>query len=262
MPATKQRASLRYIIAGWIVFVVSMIVNGVSASTKLLGGNDTSEVSDAYPSLFAPAGPTFMIWSVIYVLLIGFLIRMSVKRRTIDHKQLDGGAMWFIILTLLNTGWMFAWQYHVLWLAVVLIVAMLVVLIRLTSMAQQKVDAWDYVTLKLPFLIYLGWIMVATIATITTWLVSLGWQGSVMSESGWTIVILIVGAVLMIMTAAQQRSIVYPIVFIWAYGGILLKHLTTLDGQYTSVIATLYVLIALFVGIIGGMLLSHHRRKV
>jgi hypothetical protein len=62
-------------ISGWIVRGVSALsyvgmvaVNGL-ANALPLNGITTGEVSDAYFNLFAPAGVTFAIWGVIYVLL-------------------------------------------------------------------------------------------------------------------------------------------------------------------------------------------------
>ena len=51
-----------------MAYVVMVVVNAL-ANIVPIGGNTSGEVSDAYANLFAPAGFTFAIWSVIYVLL-------------------------------------------------------------------------------------------------------------------------------------------------------------------------------------------------
>ena len=73
-----------------------------------------------------------------------------------------------------------------------------------------------------------------------------------LSEAVWTIIILIVGAVIGIATALRFRDIPYLLVFIWAYGNILSNHLspTGFAGKYQNVIATLIVLLAAFVAVI------------
>lgn len=69
---TPQYGNWRLIAA--VMFVVMLIVNGLAASTTLLGGITTAAVSDSYPNLFAPSGFTFSIWSVIYTLLALYLV--------------------------------------------------------------------------------------------------------------------------------------------------------------------------------------------
>ena len=39
-----------------------------------LNGMDPGQISDSYPNLFAPAGLTFSIWSVIYIWLLIFIL--------------------------------------------------------------------------------------------------------------------------------------------------------------------------------------------
>ena len=48
---------------------LAMIATNVLANALPLNGRRTGEVSDSYPSLFTPAGVTFSVWGVIYLLL-------------------------------------------------------------------------------------------------------------------------------------------------------------------------------------------------
>lgn len=235
-----------------VVFAVSLVVNGL-ASTTLLGGNTTAEVSDAYPNLFAPAGVTFAIWGVIYLLLIAFCVRLfvRVKGSTKETAALMHPLMnHFVVVNVLNAVWLFAWQYRVLWLSVLLIIAMLVTLIRISALFfDKKMVMADWVTLKLPFSIYFGWITVATIANITTFLVSTGWDGGGVSPEIWTVVMLLVGAAIGMTTAFRRHDWPYLAVFVWANFGIWLKHISPNghDNQYAAVIALLLALLPLMV---------------
>lgn len=65
----KVNMTRRIWVAG--TFAVMLGVNALAGSTTLLGGHDTAAVSDKNPNLFAPAGFTFAIWGVIYLLLAG-----------------------------------------------------------------------------------------------------------------------------------------------------------------------------------------------
>lgn len=234
-----------------ILFGLSLVVNAL-AGTKLLGGNTTAEVSDSYPNLFAPAGITFAIWGVIYLLVAVYCVRMFYAMRQKPNKDteklIDAMTPPFTVLTLLNITWLFAWQYRVLWLSVLLIVAMLVTLIRISSLTtHKKLTTTDWATIRLPFSVYFGWITAATIANITTWLVSLSWNGAGISAASWTMVILLVGAIIGSVTAWRRRDWAYLVVFVWAYFGIWLKHTSAIghDNQYPQVIQILLILLGI-----------------
>lgn len=54
-------------------FALVITVNAL-ANILPINGMNTGQISSLYPSLFTPAGITFSIWSVIYLLLLGFVI--------------------------------------------------------------------------------------------------------------------------------------------------------------------------------------------
>lgn len=227
-----------------VAFVASMIVNGL-AGTTILGGNTTAQVSDSYPNLFAPAGVTFAIWGVIYLLLAVFCVRLFIKpkRQTAETGELMHGlTKSFITVTVLNTAWLFAWQYQVMWLSVILIVAMLVVLAKISTLTfDRRLPNLDWISLKLPFSIYFGWITVATIANITAFLVSLDWNGWGLPSEAWTAIVLLVGLTIGVATALRRQNWPYLAVFVWAYFGIWLKH-TSMNGHdnaYSTLISLL-----------------------
>jgi hypothetical protein len=64
----------------------------------------------------------------------------------------------------------------------------------------------------------------------------------------WTIIVLIAGIVIGVSTVISNRDWAYGLVLIWAYAGILIKHLsqTGFGGAYTGVIITVIAAIALF----------------
>lgn len=235
-----------------MAFAATLVVNGLAGSTTLLNGQNTAAVSDKYENLFAPAGFTFAIWGVIYLLLAIFCLRIFEVWKTpkprIANKKMNESIKLFTVTSVLNAAWLFAWQYEVLWLSVLLMIALLSSLIVLhKSIVDQKKSPAEYLSVQLPFSVYLGWISVATIANITTWLVQIGWNGWGLSDSAWTILVLIVGAVIGVTTAIVRLDWAYLAVFVWAYLGILNKHLTFYDGTYWGVILTLAILMPVLV---------------
>ena len=53
-----------------VVTYLGMLVTNILANALPINGVGTGAVSDAYENLFAPAGVTFAIWGVIYLLLL------------------------------------------------------------------------------------------------------------------------------------------------------------------------------------------------
>ena len=251
----KDKIDMRWAFGALVAYIVMLVVNGLGGSTTLLGGLDTAAVSDSFPNLFAPAGLTFAIWGLIYLLLGLFFFRVfeiwRTKKMAVTNTVINRVLVLFTLSSLLNTLWMFAWQYKVIWLSVILMVGLLITLIMINRELAHKAYGWkEYALTRLPFSVYFGWITVATIANITTWLVSLGWKGEPFSEGTWMVAVLIVGAILGFVTAIRGRDWAYLAVFAWAYAGILFKHLSEngFDGAYPSTLATLYILMPLLIG--------------
>jgi hypothetical protein len=251
MESMLQLGNSRTKIFAVMIFVASLVVNGL-AGTTILGGNTTAEVSDSYSNLFTPAGATFVIWGLIYSLLTVFCIRLFIRQK---YQTKEIGTLmarltgYFIIASSLNALWLIAWQYRVLWLSVLLMVAILVTLIKASSLTfNRRLTNLDWVSLKLPFSIYFGWITVATIANVTAFLVSVGWNGWGISAEIWALIVLTVGAIIGIITALSKYDWAYLAVFVWAYFGIWLKHTSTTgyDNAYESVITLLVYLIPIF----------------
>lgn len=155
---------------------------------------------------------------------------------------------------------MFAWQYRVLWLSVLLIIGLLVTLKRIHALVgPAHYDVKSFVTTRLPFSVYLGWITVATIANITTWLVSINWDGAGMRPGVWMVLVVLAAATIGIIHALRGRDWAYMAVIIWAFSGILYKHLSgsAFNGQYPTTIGALQVSLAVCI-VLGIYLVTRY----
>ena len=92
-----------------VVAFAGMILMNYLANALPLGGKTTGQLSDQYPNLFTPAGITFSIWGVIYLLLLGFVFLQFRE----SHKNLSASIGWlFAIGCVLNALWIVAWHYE------------------------------------------------------------------------------------------------------------------------------------------------------
>lgn len=246
-------------------FLLMVIVNAL-ANMLPINGQTTGGVSDAYPNLFAPAGLTFAIWGLIYLLLAAYtLYQLGLFRNSsskLEGTLLNRIGLFFSISSLANTAWIFAWHYHFISVSMLF---MLVILVCLTVIAATIKNAdlppRDRLFVRLPFSVYFGWITVATIANATVLLVSLGWNRFGLPEAVWAVVMIIAGFLIASAVMLKNRDFAYGLVVIWAYLGILMKHASAdgFAGQYPAVITT--VIICLFFLIAAEVYLLIFSRK-
>ena len=57
-----------------VIAYIGMVIVNFLATSLPINNRSTGAISDAYPNLFAPAGLTFSIWGLIYLLLAGYVI--------------------------------------------------------------------------------------------------------------------------------------------------------------------------------------------
>ena len=214
------------VLLNWVALVGMLAVNAL-ANILPINGYNTGQVSAMYPNRFVPAGFTFGIWSVIYILLIGFVVMSSLLRWRKPGSSADrlAGELspYFIGTCILNAGWIIVWHYLQTTLSVLIMLGFLVLLIRIYLLLQSHrgnltvaQHAWLYV----PFVVYLGWISVATVANITAWLVGFDWNAWGIDPSWWSITMVIVAGLLGLIFIFRQKDVAYALVIAWALYGI------------------------------------------
>lgn len=259
---TQQNSFVRLSVV--FTFLLMIAANALAA---ILPINDrtTGDVSNSYQNLFAPAALTFSIWGVIYILLacstlfqLGFF---RGKETVLDNKSLDRIGIFFSISSLANAAWIFSWHYDQILLSLIWMLVILVCLIKINLIIKKMVlTKKEKFFIQIPFRVYFGWITVATIANVTTFLVSIHWNGWNLSESIWTILVLVAGLVIGGSTLLKFRDLTYGLVLLWAYFGIWVKHTSTsgFNSQYPEIIVAVIVCWILF--LIGEIFIALRNR--
>lgn len=245
-------------------FLGTVAVNAL-ANVLPINNITTGALSDLYPNLFVPAGLTFAIWGLIYVLLGIFVIYPlipSVRRdpQKVDFVQKIGPL--FFISCLANIGWIFAWHYQILPLSLIfmliLLGCLLFIYLRLNVGKSETTRAERYFA-HLPFSVYLGWITIATIANVTALLVNINWNTWGLSEQFWAVAVIIVGIAIALSMLFTRKDIYYSLVVAWALLGILLKRLSVATVPDQSVVIVTIVGLVL---ITGGVVAQLIRKQV
>lgn len=239
-----------------VVAYLAMVVVNFMANALPINNRSTGEISNAYPNLFAPAGPAFSIWGLIYLLLGAYVVYQFVKKNQKSEDFFRKINPLFIATSIANISWIFAWHYDFIGLSVLIMGALLILLIKIADIIRtEQFISIQKLFIRTPFSIYFGWITVAAIANITVFIVSTGWNGFGIADFIWTSIILLIGATIGILRMRKDNNIAYGAVLIWAYSWILFKHMSAsgFDGQYPMVIATAIVCLVLFVFFVGKL---------
>jgi hypothetical protein len=215
-----------------------MIFMNYLANALPLNHKTTGELSDSFPNLFVPAGITFSIWGIIYLLLAVF----CVVQFKLSNQPIIAKIGWvFGISCVLNGLWIVCWHYGKLPLSLIVMLGMLISLIYINLLIKDIPAG----IIKAAFGVYLGWICIATIANVTALLVKTNWNGSGISEESWTIIMIAAGTLIATLTLYRMNNPYIGLSVVWAFAGIILKRQVDYRSiAITAAIALLLVTIA------------------
>ncbi len=219
---------------------VALVCNGL-ANALPLNGMGTGELSDLYPNLFVPAGLTFSIWGVIYLWLLAF-VGYGVALRTQDRERNPIALIgpWFLVNTLANAAWIFAWHWQQVELALALMAVILGSLVAMylrLGIGREPAPAADRWLVHAPVSVYLGWITVATIANVTTLAIDRGVAPYGSVQAGLTVAVLATAVLIAGRMLQAHRDLLFAGVVVWAFVGIYVKRSTSTE-EGSALVAT------------------------
>lgn len=230
-----------------VIFFAIMIVMNYLANALPLNNKTTGELSDSFPNLFVPAGITFSIWGIIYLLLVVYTI---VQFTSADKTTINNISWLFAISCIFNALWIVAWHYEKLPMSLIIMSGLLISLIYI-NMAISHLPTG---IIKAAFGVYLGWICIATIANVTALLVSYSWNGFGISQEAWTIIMISAGTLIAATALYRLNNPFIGLAVIWAFAGIILKR----NDDFRSIVIAASIGIAV-TGIVT--LLTFFRKK-
>jgi hypothetical protein len=205
-----------------------LAVVGVNALANIVpfNGMTTGEVVNRDPVYFQPAGWTFSIWSLIYLLLAAYVVYsfLPVGRADARTRRI---APVFLASNIFNALWLVLWHWE-RWLASTVMLAglalsLLVIygILRRGRRAGAQPGAIERLMVWTPFSVYLGWASIALLANIAVWMdrnrIDL-WG----MDGRWTaITFMLIALVATALMAIWQRDPTYALVIVWALVGIV-----------------------------------------
>ncbi|MGC5617307.1 tryptophan-rich sensory protein [Georgenia sp. Z1491] len=217
-----------------VVVSVSAVlaILGAMVGSGALGGESMPEAAGgafaADATHVAPAGPAFSIWSVIYIGLVAYAVWQWLPAPAAAERHRRVG-FWIAASMLLNAVWLLVVQAALLWLSLavmaVLLVVLVIVLVELRS--RPSTGVVDTIVTDGTAGLYLGWIVVATVANVAAVLAEAGLRESVSSPGAWAVAVLAVAGLVGSALALWSRGRLAPSVAIcWGLAWVGVARLT------------------------------------
>ncbi|MFN8240457.1 MAG: tryptophan-rich sensory protein [Bacteroidales bacterium] len=218
-----------------IALFAGMIVMNWLANALPLNNVTTGELSDSYPNLFVPAGITFSIWGIIY-LLLGIFCGVQFMQ---SNSRIVSSIGWvFAVTCLLNGLWIVAWHFRLVPLSLLIMVLLLLSLIYINTTIRDT----PFGLIKAAFGVYLGWICIATIANVTALLVNYSWGGFGIGQQAWTIIMIATGTIIVFLTIFRLMNPFIGLSVIWAFAGIAIKRQDDYKVIFMSAIVAMVII--------------------
>lgn len=183
-------------------------------------------ISDKFATLLTPAGYAFSIWSLIYVLLIIFAVYQArdLFRPNMQNTLPQAAGPLFVISSIGNGLWTYVFVKELVLLSVVILLAMVVSLYLLLAKLRIALD--DAPGKKIafvwwPLMLYTGWVSVACVVNIASWLDSVGVVLSPLLASAVLLVISVTLFVLLIWRNVRELVLASA----WGIAAIGVQHL-------------------------------------
>jgi hypothetical protein len=156
----------------------ALVANGL-VGAQLLGLPAINDVSDTYATYLTPAGYAFAIWSLIFALLIVFAVYQArdffTPQKSNDLPQKAGPL--FVVSSICNGLWTYIFVSEYIALSVVVIVTLAASLYGLLYKLRIATTNPPFIVIFCvwwPLLIYTGWVTIASVVNISSWVASLG----------------------------------------------------------------------------------------
>ncbi|MBD3195299.1 MAG: hypothetical protein GF317_09605 [Candidatus Lokiarchaeota archaeon] len=216
--------------------IIGPILIFIILSLLSLGQGDFREIFEpaGNESLIDPINFAFAIWGPIFLFLIIYLIYQA---RDIFKKPEDKIKMpyvfqigpFFILSTLMASLWYLIWLYRIIWLATLCMVVYLIFLVaaylRLDINLKQRTTL-EKITVYVSWSMYTAWVTAATIVSITTLMVSSGFNNPpLIPDAIWGIIVLLVALFIYTLVLIMRNDVVFAGVGIWVLFGILMERL-------------------------------------
>lgn len=205
------------------VSLLATIILNYLFNSGVMNGVTMKTISDKYYNFFTPAGYTFGIWGIIYLLLCTHIIyTIYLYRKKDDTLIITSVGKLFAVSNIVNMLWVYFWLNDFIGICVILMVLLLCMLLSILIRIQsvKRTVSYRNLFISCPFALYAGWVSVALIANTCALLTKLNWDGWILSETLWTILLIIIAGLISIYVSWKYNAAAYGMAVLWGIGGV------------------------------------------
>ncbi|MEL3962419.1 hypothetical protein [Lysinibacillus endophyticus] len=183
-------------------------------------GKSTIDIINRLPLLFAPANYVYYLWLIVFIFLFLWANKYWSLRNT--EKSITNLQTIFIscvmLLQIIN---LICWHYEYFLQSLILFFIQLLLMFALYLTYPLKNEM---LRIRIPVAIYFGWSTYLFILQFCYILVYYGWEGFGLSNALWAVIVMTVGTAIALHLRYHYYDIIFPIIFIWCYIGIVIAN--------------------------------------
>lgn len=233
----KEKWKWPLISVGAFVVVAIFNILGVMGT---INGMSQKMVSEKYPTLITPAGYAFSIWSVIYLLVIAFLVFSFLEAKE-DRPRLH---IFFWVSCACNVLWIIFFSLEWMFISVLAIFGLLFSLLFLNKEIVKREEGRKRLIDGIAFGIYSGWVLAATFVNVSAFLVSTEWKGFGLPVTLWAILSVLIAVGVFFLVVLDQSNVLISLTGAWAFLAMFVARLQ--DASKSILLMIVLVLATLF----------------
>lgn len=233
-------------IATAIAIAVTIVINTLS-NLFPPGGQNIGEIANTILAgvLITPANYAFAIWGLIYLGLMAYGIYQYSRDRR-HQPEIQRTNQLLIVASVAQILWIFLFTLEQFAWSILAMVGILLPLIGIyltLDIGRGRVSRQRRWQAHIPFSVYLGWIAVATVVNVASALYAANWTGWGLSPITWTVIMVVIAALLAAAIMVTRQDAAYALVTVWALLAIALRH-TTITAIWATAAVAAVILVA------------------
>jgi len=207
-----------------VVAFIGNVLASYLIGARGVGSAESNEyLSLKYQTLVTPSSFAFAIWGIIFLAQAAFTVAQLLPNKRGTPIVQEGINDFYIGTCICQIVWSYSFGHEFITLSFLAMVGILVMLIKLVKSSHQievqEESTLDYFLFRFPFVIHLGWIIVASVVNLNVLFVSWNAVGIVLT----VLAVLSLVVILSVATYATwwiKADLTIPLVLAWAMIGI------------------------------------------
>lgn len=209
-----------------LISVVAALAMNILANVNPPNGLTIGEISNKFfgDILITPANYAFAVWGLIYLGLISLAVYQALPAQK-NNPALRQVGYKLAIASLSQIVWVVCFLYRHYAISFLAMLGILLPLIAAYfSLPVTRISKRQKLLVRTPISIYLSWISLATILNGAIALSAREWNGWGLGAETWTIIMLLVAALIAHLVSIPRLDFAYAGVFVWGLVAIAIKN--------------------------------------